>query len=209
MVQSYTIPGPQGTSQQIRVGSIADVRQKALAEWIKTQKKAGVQYGQAEQPLLEAKELFAPGGGYGAGQTALIESELKKRGAEATAGMVASGMSSGSMAAGLSARLGEVGTRAKLGVEDVRTQQLANVLAGLSGLRAGYAGQLQATQDPTYAPYLGARAGMYGADVASRTGIRTTAMRTASAENIARMQIAAQRPPAQAESKFEVPKLHF
>lgn len=195
-------------STQVRPGSIADVRQQTLGKWLETQEAARAQYGRAEEPLQEARELYAPGGGYGAGQMAIIESELKKRGAEATAGMVAAGMSSGSMAAGLSARLGAEGARAKLGVEDVRTQQLTNVLAQLSGLRAGYAGQLQATEDPTYTPYLGARASMYGADVASRTGMRTTAMRLESAEKIAGMQLeAGQVQPA--ESRFEIPRLHL
>jgi uncharacterized protein (DUF1800 family) len=100
------------------------------------------EYNSAAQKLDELLKLYAPGGDYGAGQYATIESEAKKTGAESMAADVASGMSSGTGVAGLRARLNKDVTTAKLGVEDVRTDRYGNALTGYAGLKASAAGTM-------------------------------------------------------------------
>jgi hypothetical protein len=137
----------------------------ALNRWLQQQKQSAGIFKTAESPLLEAKNLFAPGGGYGAGQTALIEDEARRAQAEALANQVATGMSSGSLATSTGLRVKSDMTKAKLGVEDTRTQFLADILSKLSGLRGAYAGQVSAAQGPEYGPVAGALANIYGSQI--------------------------------------------
>ena len=77
----------------------------------------------------EAVNLYRPGGGYGAGQNALIAEAEKKDVATGLSQGIASGMSSGSYAQGLQSAARRTATTARLGVEDVRTQNLAAALS--------------------------------------------------------------------------------
>lgn len=138
--------------------------QSTLQRWLARQKESRGLYAGAEQPLTETTEMFRPGGGYGAHQIALIEEEAKRTKAEALAEQVAKGMSSSSLATATGLRVGRDVTTAKLGVEDVRTQFLAQALSQLAGLRGTQAGQVGATTDPTYAPYMGYRAAVAGGE---------------------------------------------
>ena len=101
---------------------------------------------QARNPLTQAIQMFQPGGGYGAGQTALIEEQAKQAKAEALANQVASGMSSGSLATSTGLRVGRDVTTAKLGVEDQRTQYLNQLLQALSNMY-GQFGQLSTQRE--------------------------------------------------------------
>jgi hypothetical protein len=105
------------------------------------------EYQTAISHLNKLVKMYAPGGTYGAGQYATIESEAKKAKAESLAGLVASGMSSGTTAAGLRARLGKDISTAKLGVEDVRTGKYGEALTGLAGLRAALAERKALTEE--------------------------------------------------------------
>jgi hypothetical protein len=95
---------------------------------------------QARNPLQEAINLFRRGGGFGAGQNALIEEQAKRDKAEALSNQVASGMSSGSLATSTGLRIGRDVATQKLGVEDTRTQFLSQALQALSGLYGQFAG---------------------------------------------------------------------
>lgn len=178
----------------------------ALSDWIAQQQASQQKWGQAQQPLTEQVELFKPGGGYGAGQIALIEAELKKAGATGLSNMVASGMSSGSMASGLTARLGAEGTKAKLGVEDVRTQALAQALSQLSALRAGWAGQLGQTANPFANTMIGSLGGLEQTQISSATQLANTAAQIKSNEKIASMNNTSS---GVSQQNFEIPTLHF
>ena len=139
--------------------SAARTRARTLTSWVTRQKRSAQLYARAETPLQETVGMFRPGGGYGAGQVQLAEDQARKEKAEALTTQVASGMSSGSLATATGLRVGRDLTTAKLGIEDVRTQFLAQALQALGGLRGTQAQQVGATVNPTYAPYMSALAG--------------------------------------------------
>lgn len=130
------------------------VAQTALTRWLDTQKQAKGMFGSAEQPLQESVQMFQPGGGYGQGQTQLLQDQARQAQAEALSTQVASGMSSGSLATGTGLRVKKDLATGLKGVEDTRTQFLAQALQSLSGLRGQRAQTLSATQDPISVPYL-------------------------------------------------------
>jgi len=130
------------------------VAQNALNRWLSTQKQAKGMFGSAEQPLQQNVQMFQPGGGYGQGQAQLLQDQARQAQAEALSSQVASGMSSGSLATGTGLRVKKDLAQGLAGVEDTRTQFLAQALQSLSGLRGQRAQTLAQTQDPVYAPYL-------------------------------------------------------
>ena len=132
-----------------------NVAQSALQRWLSTQRQARGMFAGAEQPLQESVQMFQRGGGYGRGQATLLRGEAKRAQAEALSSQVATGMSSGSLATGTGLRVERDLAQGLAGVEDVRTQFLAQALQSLSGLRGQRAQTLATTQDPTYAPYMG------------------------------------------------------
>ena len=120
----------------------------------------------------ELVNLFRPGGGYGAGQMALVEQEAKKGSAAALSNLVRTGMSSGTNAAGVAARTARDVTTAKLGVEDERTRFLADALTRRGGASEARTGRMtgaygktgeliaqMATNEPTYRSILNPYAG--------------------------------------------------
>ena len=131
-----------------------NVAQNALARWLGTQRQAKGMFGQAEQPLQESVQMFQPGGGYGKGQATLLRGEARRAKAEALSSQVATGMSSGSLATGTGLRVERDLAQGLAGVEDVRTQFLAQALESLSGLRGQRSQTLAATQDPISVPYM-------------------------------------------------------
>lgn len=130
------------------------VAQTALSRWLGTQKQARSMYGQAEKPLQQNVQMFQPGGGYGQGQAQLLQDQARQAQAEALSDQVATGMSSGSLATGTGLRVKKDLAQGLKGVEDTRTQFLAQALQSLSGLRGQRAQTLSATQDPISVPYL-------------------------------------------------------
>ena len=188
----------------------------ALSRWLGQQKQAQGQFSAAQQPLQQAVQMFQPGGGYGRGQTTLLRDEARRAGAEATASQVASGMSSGSLATGTGLRIEKDLAQGLAGVEDQRTQFLAQALQMLSGARQGQAQTTAQVTDPTYAPFMGAQAGIYGADI----GAQTAAKQTQTQQNIAQMRAQSQaatnamnlkiaemkQQPQQPQGKYSTPK---
>ena len=160
----------------------------ALNRWLDQQKQAQEQFSAAQQPLQQAVQMFQPGGGYGQGQATLLRDEARRAGAEATTQQVASGMSSGSLATGTGLRIKKDLAQGLAGVEDQRTQFLAQALQMLSGARQGQAQTTATVYDPTYAPTMGARASMYGTSV----GAQTAAQQTKAQQNIAQVQAESQ-----------------
>jgi len=130
------------------------VAQSALSRWLSTQKQAQGMFAGAEQPLQQNVQMFQPGGGYGQGQAQLLQDQARQAQAEALSSQVASGMSSGSLATGTGLRVKKDLAQGLAGVEDTRTQFLAQALQSLSGLRGQRAQTLAQTQDPVYAPYM-------------------------------------------------------
>jgi len=112
----------------------------ALQRWLDQQRTATKQFTAAAKPLEQAVGMFQPGGGYGAGQRSLLEEQAKQAQAQALANQVASGMSSGSLATGTGLRVQRDLAQGLAGVEDTRTQFLAQALQALSGLRGQQAG---------------------------------------------------------------------
>lgn len=154
----------------------------------------------SERPLQEAKKLFEPGGGYGAGQIALIEEEAQRTKAEALTNFIKTGMSSGSNVAGLRARVGKDVTTAKLGVEDVRMENLANILAQLSGLRSSSA--QAGMQNEIQQEAIGAQR------LSSLSQLHASRLQTESQERIAKLASTMERPGTQ-KYDFEIPRLHL
>lgn len=130
------------------------VAQNALTRWMNTQKQARGMFGSAEQPLQQAVQMFQPGGGYGQGQAQLLQEQARQSQAEALSSQVATGMSSGSLATGTGLRVKRDLAQGLAGVEDTRTQFLAQALQSLSGLRSQRAQTLSTVSDPIAAPYL-------------------------------------------------------
>jgi hypothetical protein len=97
-------------------------------------------FNPAKQTLQDMINLFRQGGGYGAGQNAIIDTQANQAQAKAASDAVASGMSSGSLAASTGARIAGDTAKAKLGVEDTRTNFLAQAMQALSQMYGQYAG---------------------------------------------------------------------
>ena len=182
-----------------------------LGRWLGRQAESRRGYARAEKPLVEAGRMFAPGGTYGAGQRAIVEEEGRKTRAKALSGFVASGMSSGTNVAGMQARVGSDVARAKLGVEDVRTENLTQILAQLSGLRAAGAQQVGQATDPTYAPYMGFMGGVSQAKIGAAGQMASAKTAAASRERISQAQITSRErmAGAQKQGKFEVNTFKF
>ena len=135
-------------------GSGRGVAQSALQRWLGTQRQARGMFTGAEQPLQQSVQMFQPGGGYGRGQAMLLQEQARQAQAEALSTQVSTGMSSGSLATGTGLRVKRDLAQGLAGVEDVRTQFLAQALQSLAGLRGQRAQTLSATQDPVSMPYL-------------------------------------------------------
>lgn len=164
--------GAAGRRQLQQQGQITPVYQSALQRWLEQQQRATQLYAGAEKPLGETVGMFQPGGGFGAGQMALIEEEARRTRAGALAEQVRTGMSSSSLATSTRLRSAADVTKAKLGVEDVRTQFLAQALSQLSGLRGIQAGQVATTAEPYTPSYLGALTTQQGIRAQELAGIR-------------------------------------
>jgi len=94
----------------------------------------------AQKTLEDMIKLFRQGGGYGAGQNAIIDTQANQTQAKAASDAVASGMSSGSLAASTGARIASDTAKAKLGVEDTRTNLLAQAMQALSQMYTNFGG---------------------------------------------------------------------
>lgn len=171
MTKTYTGPSLQG------------VYQTALSRWLAGQKG----FKEAEEPLLEAKGLLSPGGGYGEAQRLEIDEAARKAKAEAMANLVATGMSSGSNAAGLQARIGADVGKAKAGIEQSRMDALMQLLSQMSGLKAAAAGQA-GTVDPALTSMI---SGIFGLESSGQLG--TTYQPTGTAQT----------------NQTDIPKLHL
>lgn len=175
--------------------------QGALSRWLGQQKQAQAQFSAAEQPLQQAVQMFQPGGGYGRGQTMLLQEQARQAQAEALASQVASGMSSGSLATGTGLRVKRDLAQGLAGVEDVRTQFLQQALQALSGARGTQAQTTATTQDPTYAPYLGY--------ISNVLGLQEQGAQRTMASNVARRPGATSTLPPRAAAAtygFNVPR---
>lgn len=138
----------------------------------------------AEEPLAEAKGIYAPGGEFATGALSALQEEAKKARAGGYSQLVASGMASGTTLGGLQARVAKDVAQGRREIEDVRTQNLTGVLSNLANLRLASAqavGQpggaepgYQGFAESAYGPYMGYRASAYGADA----GLRRAAMNT-------------------------------
>lgn len=156
-------------------------------------------FEEAEQPVQRLVNLFRAGGGYGAGQKAIIEQEAKKGLAGIYSNLVSTGMSSGTNVAGARARVTRDTTTAKLGVEDARVGKLAEALGLLSQVRGQRTSTLANIETPSYGPLVGALTSAYGTKVGAATTRRGQTLnymlgkrRIASSENIANMQMESQ-----------------
>jgi hypothetical protein len=97
-------------------------------------------FNPAKNTLEEMIKLFRQGGGYGAGQNAIIDAQANQAQAKAASDAVASGMSSGSLATSTGTRIASDTAKAKLGVEDTRTNFLAQAMQALSSLYGQFGG---------------------------------------------------------------------
>jgi hypothetical protein len=97
-------------------------------------------FNSSKNALEEMVKLFRQGGGYGAGQNAIIDEQANQTQAKAASDAVASGMSSGSLATSTGARIASDTAKAKLGVEDTRTNMLAQAMQALSNMYTQYGG---------------------------------------------------------------------
>jgi hypothetical protein len=153
---SRVLPGRNQSTGPYSLSGISTANQ-ALQRWLGQQQQAQSQFTAAAKPLEQAVGMFQPGGGYGEGQKALLEEQAKQAQAQALANQVASGMSSGSLATGTGLRVQRDLAQSLAGVEDTRTQFLAQALQALSGLRGQQAGTTAAVTDPvtsSFLPYL-------------------------------------------------------
>lgn len=190
--------GPGSGGRVVR--GYGGVASNALARWLNQQKQATAQFASAEKPLQESVQMFQPGGGYGAGQKGLLQEQAKQAQAEALSSQVATGMSSGSLATGTGLRVKRDLAQGLAGVEDVRTQFLAQALQSLSGLRGTQAQTTAGVVDPTYAPLMSAQASGYSADVGAQSALQRmqlqasiAASNRASQERMLQMKIQAAR----------------
>lgn len=137
----------------------------ALRRWLDRQRQMKEQFGLAERPIQEELRLYAPGGGYGAGQRGIAEEQMRTGRAEALHRLVTTGMSSGSLATGVQMQARRGLEQAYRGIEDVRTERYSGALGRLASLRAGLAQMYGTAEEPSYAPAAGIYAGIYGADI--------------------------------------------
>lgn len=187
----YTFSYKPGTG----AGSAAHT--DALSRWLAQQQQATKKFELAEQPLREAVQMFEPGGGYGAGQRALLQDQAKQAMAEALTSQVASGMSSGSLATSTALRTKSDLAKNLAGVEDVRTQFLNQALQALSGLRGTQAQTISNLVDPTYAPYMSYVSGQEAqaaqqaaATLAANAQLKSSYMQTEAQKEVAKIQSA-------------------
>ena len=159
---------PMGTTGSY----ITDVANTSLSRWLKQQAEASNLFNTAAKTLGENVQMFQPGGGYGAGQKMLLEDQARQAQAEALSNQVASGMSSGSLATGTGLRVKKDLAQNLAGVEDTRTQFLAQALQNLAGLRTTQAQQVGTVTDPSYAPFMSYLSGAYGSKVAASIAAR-------------------------------------
>jgi len=161
------LPSTFGTETAIKQSGdvVGGLYSSALSRFAARLQEAKTDFGKAEAPLAEAVGMFRPGGEYGAGQKAIIEQEAKEALGAGQTSLVQTGMASGSTMAGIHGLVSSEATKQFLGVEDVRTENLANALTALSNLKASAAGALltAATQEPSYAPVAGFEATKVGA----------------------------------------------
>ncbi len=127
-------------------------------------------FSAAERPLDEAAQMYAPGGTYGAGAKARIEEQFRGALQGARSNLAQSGMWSGSAMSGLNVGFEGEKFRQLQGVEDTRQQRLGDILASISGVRAGSGATLAAMRDPSY----GASIGPYGTRTTTGGTSRTT-----------------------------------
>ena len=144
------------------VQNVRDLYKSALQRFAERRAQARTDFLGAETPLQERVGMFQPGGGYGAGQRAIIEQQAKEALGAGQTSLVQTGMASGSTMAGLhglvSAKAGEM----ELGVEDVRIENLSRALEALSNLRGAAAGTLLAAQEPGFEPVASLEASRLG-----------------------------------------------
>jgi len=149
--------------------------QSALNRWLKQQKQSAQQFQSAADPLQQAVGLFQPGGGFGAGRIADLETGARQSRARALSDQVASGMSSGSLATSTGLRVDSDLARAKLGVEDTRTQFLNQALQALSGLRGQQASQTGAVSDPFINTAVSSKVAAQGQELGARSSAENRA----------------------------------
>jgi hypothetical protein len=122
-------------------------------------------FGPAKNALQDMIKLFRQGGGYGAGQNAIIDTAANQAQAKAASDAVASGMSSGSLASSMGQRISSDTAKAKLGVEDTRTNFLAQAMQALSALYGQFGGY--DSQERMNQANLGARGATTGGSTVS------------------------------------------
>lgn len=169
--------------------------QDALRRWLERQRQMKEQFGLAERPIQEELRLYAPGGGYGAGQRGIAEEQMRTGRAEALHRLVATGMSSGSLATGVQMQTRRGLEQAYRGIEDVRTERYGGALGRLASLRAGLAQMYGTAEEPSYAPAAGIYAGIYGTDVGftgqqlgQQTQLQMAGMQATAADKLAKLR---------------------
>jgi len=155
---------------------IGSLYQGALSRFTDRLNQARTDFTKAESPLQENIDLFRPGGGYGAGQHALIDEEARKALGAGRTSLVASGMASGSSMANLETGVGRGATTAMLGVEDVRTENLSAALNALANLRGAAAGSYLSAQEPGYEGAASALAGLSAAELNAYASLEASQM---------------------------------
>lgn len=175
----------------------------ALDRWLQNQRTAQNQFNRAADPLNEAVNLFRVGGGYGAGQNAILEDQARRAKAEALLNQVNSGISSGSLATSTGLRIGSDLAKAKLGVEDSRTQFLNQALQALSGLRTQQAGVTASTAaDPYFNTFISNQTQQRGQNLGAQSAAASLAAQVA-AQNVAQQQAAKQLALQQEQLNFQ------
>jgi len=165
---SFAPPPMQYFKEESRY--MRDLYSSALKRFQEKVTQARTDFGKAEKPIQETVESFRPGGGYGAGQHAIIEREAREALGAGQASLVQTGMASGSTMAGLHGLVKARATEQTLGVEDVRTENLSNALMALSNLRASAAGALLTAQEPGMESIAGFEASRMGSIAGQATG---------------------------------------
>lgn len=162
--------------------------ESALQRYLQRYQDMVTTLAKAEEPLAEAKGLYAPEGQFAKGALGALQEEANRARAGGYSQLVASGMASGTTLGGLQARVGRDVAQGRREIEDIRTDRLSGVLGNLANLRASSAqaiGQpagsepgFQEFAETAYGPYMSYRTSGYGADV----GLRGAMMRNQSAD---------------------------